>query len=215
MISNHRNLYETIIQLFKSILNNQTQKFEPNKDVFYQLNNHTIKTKQSHKLQRNNHTIEPQKAFEIYTNYHKLPNPRIYTIVLKPMNLYLFAIESIKQHRINTILFVEFRQNPKKKFEIRSDLKNKPCFFLLLGRFSKVLERIGSRRIGTEANRCGLSFGGGSGDQTTTEAATSPTEIKRSPTPVKERRRKVGFRFEEMDLEIKASPSPSPSPSSF
>ena len=30
------------------------------------------------------------------------------------MNLYLFAIESIKQHRINTILFPEFRQNPKK-----------------------------------------------------------------------------------------------------
>ncbi|KAF3596665.1 hypothetical protein DY000_02024644 [Brassica cretica] len=78
-----------------------------------------------------------------------------------------------------------------------------------------VLERIGSRRTGTEANRCGLSFGGGSGDQTTPEATTSPREIKRSPTPVKERRRRVGFRFEEMDLEIKGSSSPSPSPSSF
>ena len=87
-----------------------------------------------------------------------------------------------------------------------------------MGRFSKVLERIDSRRIGTEANRCGLSFGGGSGDQTTTEAATSPTkaatsptEIKKFPTPVKKRRRRVGFQFEEIDLEIKASPSLSPS----
>ncbi|KAF3546533.1 hypothetical protein DY000_02003744 [Brassica cretica] len=40
-----------------------------------------------------------------------------------------------------------------------------------------VLGRIASRCFGTEANRCGLSFGEGSGDQTTPEAATSPAKI--------------------------------------
>ena len=39
-----------------------------------------------------------------------------------------------------------------------------------------VLGRIASRRFGTEANRCGLGFGEGSGDETTPESATSPAK---------------------------------------
>ncbi|KAF3605160.1 hypothetical protein DY000_02045929 [Brassica cretica] len=67
---------------------------------------------------------------------------------------------------------------------IQSQIGGERHTLLRLGRFSKDLGMIGSRRTGPEANRRGLSFEFRYGDQRPTEAGTSPSEI------MKERRRR-------------------------
>ena len=75
-------------------------------------------------------------------------------------------------------------QSTQSYSNIQSQIRGERHTLLRLGRFSKDLGMIGSRGTGPEPNKCGLSFGFRSRDQTPTAAGTSPSEI------MKERRQR-------------------------